>query len=100
MIRMVVVATTSLDCMPSKQFTTAPFRVLLTEAIFILDISGNVSGPESLEMFIMELLIIRGGGTPLGPTDVTGVVACVIFSGKTGNSHLRKLSDVLQVSSS
>ena len=95
-----VIATMSIDVDPSKQFTTVPFRPMLTESTVTLDISGKTFGPESLENVIMELLIVRGGGTPLEPADVTGVVSCVIFSGKTVNSHLRKMSDDVHVSSS
>ena len=40
---MVVVATESVDDMPSKQFTTVLFRPLLTEAIVIRDINGKLS---------------------------------------------------------
>ena len=97
---MVVVATASVDVDPSKHFTTVPFRPLLTESTVTLNTSGKTFGPESLENVIMEPLIIRGGGTPLVPADVTGVVACVIFSGKIVNSHLRKMSDDVHVSSS
>ena len=69
MIQIVVVATIFVDIEPSKQFTTAPFRPLLTEGIITLDISGETSGPESLEKGIMELVTVRGGGMPLGPTE-------------------------------
>ena len=100
MIRIVVVATTSVDVDPSKHFTTVPFRPMLTEATVTLDISGKTFGPESLENVITEPLIIRGGGIPLGPIDVIGVVVSVVFSGKTVNSHLRKMSDDVHVSSS
>ena len=62
------------DFEPSKQFTTVPFRPLFTGLTTILDISGRTFGPESLEKVIMELLILRGGGIPLTPVDVTGVV--------------------------
>ena len=68
------VATESVDVVPSKQFTTVPFRPLLTGRTTILDISGMTFGPESLEKMIMEFLIVRGGGRPLVPIDVMGVV--------------------------
>ena len=68
------VATESVDVEPSKQFTTVPFRPLLTGLTIIVDISGRIFGPESLEKVIMELLIVRGGGIPLVPIDVMGVV--------------------------
>ena len=69
-----VVATDSVDDMPSKQFTTVPFRPLLTGLTVILDTSGELPGPESLEKVIMELLIVRGGGIPLLPADVMDTV--------------------------
>ena len=71
MIRMIVVATDSVDNMPSKQFTTVPFRPLLTGLTTILDISGKLFEPESLEKVIMEVLIVRDGGVPVLPTEVT-----------------------------
>ena len=99
MILITDVATTSVDVEPSKQFTTVPFGPMLTEATVTLDISGKTFGPESLEKVIMEPLIIRGGGIPLGPTDVI-IAMCDVFSGKTVNSHLRKMFDNVHVSSS
>ena len=54
------VATESVDVELSKQFTTVPFRPLLTGLTTILDISGRTFGPEGLEKMIMELLIVRG----------------------------------------
>ena len=58
---MFVVATDSVDdTPPSKQFTTVPFRPLLTGLIVILDINGEIFGPESLEKVIMEVLIVSG----------------------------------------
>ena len=57
-----VVATDSVDLEPSKQFTTVPFRRLLTGLIIILDISGKLSVPESLEAVKVELLIVTTGG--------------------------------------
>ena len=96
---MVVVATISVDVDPSKQFTTVPFSPLLTESTVALDISGKIFGPESLEKVIMEPLIVRGGGIPLGPADVI-IAMCDVFSAKTVNSHLRKMFDNVHVSSS
>ena len=84
---MVVVATESVDDMPSKQFTTVLFRPLLTGLTTVLDISGMTFGPESLKKVIMEPLIISGGDEPLVPTDMIGTVVWVIFSGKRVNSH-------------
>ena len=69
----VVVATVSVEDDPSKQLTTVPFRPLLTGLTTILDISGELFGPESLERLNVEELIISGGGIPLLPTDVMGV---------------------------
>ena len=88
MILMVVVATESVDSMPSKQFTTVPLRPLLTGLIVTLDTSGDSFWPESLEKVIIELLKVSGGGTPLVPADVMGVVVWIILSGKPVNSHL------------
>ena len=73
-ILMMVVATESVDDMPSKQFTTVPFRPLLTGLTATLDIRGELSWQEGLEKVIMELLKVSGGGTPLGPADETGIV--------------------------
>ena len=42
MILMVVVATESVDDMLSKQFTTVPFRPLLTGLTTILDTNGEL----------------------------------------------------------
>ena len=73
------VATESVDIEPSKQLTTVPFRALLTGLITILDISGKLPGPESLEAVNVELLIITSRGMPLGPMDVrTATIAGVI----------------------
>ena len=60
MICMVVVATESVDDMPSKQFTTVPFRPLLTGLNTVLDINGRTFGPESLEKVITEPLNVNG----------------------------------------
>ena len=87
MILMMVVDTELIEDMPSKQFTTVPFRPLLTELTTVLDISGRTFGPESLEKVIMEPLIIRGVDEPLVPTDKIGTVVWVIFSGRIVNSH-------------
>ena len=100
MILMVVVATESVDDMPFKQFTTVPFRLLLTRLTVTLDTSGELFWPESLKKMIIEELIINGGGTPLVPADETGTVVWVIFSGKTVNSHLWTVPDEVHVSSS
>ena len=79
----------SVDDVPSKQFTTAPFRLLLTELTVILDTSGKLPVPESLEAVNVELLIVTSGGTPLGPIDVMTVIVEVIVSGIiTLTSHL------------
>jgi hypothetical protein len=43
-----------------KHFTTVPFRALLTGLTVILDISGKINGPESLEKVIVEVLILSG----------------------------------------
>ena len=43
MIRIVVVATDSVNDMPSKQFTTVPFMSPVTGLTTILDISGELS---------------------------------------------------------
>ena len=90
MIWMVVVATESVDDIPTKQFTTVPFISLFTALTTILDISGELPSPESLEKVIIEEVpIVSGeGGTPLAPIDVMGVVVWVTFSGKVVNSHL------------
>ena len=85
---MVTVATESVDDEPSKQFTTVPFRPLLTGLTTTLDIRGELFGPESLEKVNVEVLIVIGPGTPLEPADVTGSAMWVTFSGKTVNSHL------------
>ena len=71
---MVVVVTKSVDDMPSKQFTTVPFRPLLTELTTILDTNGELFGPESLKKLTMEVLTVNRGGTPLVPADVMGTV--------------------------
>ena len=72
MILMMVVATESVDDMPSKQFTTVPFRLLLTGLTTDLDTSGVLPWPESLENVTIELLKISGSvGIPLGPVDMT-----------------------------
>jgi hypothetical protein len=65
MILMIVVATDSVDDEPSKQFTTVPFRLLVTGLTVILDIRGKLSSPESLEAVKVALLITTGGGIPL-----------------------------------
>ena len=57
---MTVVAKDSVANDPSKQLTTAPFRPLLTGLTVILDISGKLSLPESLEAVNVELLIVTG----------------------------------------
>ena len=76
---MTVVANDSVDNDPSKHLTTAPFRLLLTGLTVILDISGKLSLPESLEAVNVELLIVTGWCTPLGPMDVkTAIVVFVV----------------------
>ena len=70
-ILMVAVATKSVDDMPSKQFTTVPFRSLLTGLTVTLDTNGRTSWLESLEKVITELLNVRGVGIPLVPSDMT-----------------------------
>ena len=58
---MVVVATETVDDKPpSKQFTTVPFRPLLTGLTIALDTSGKIFGSESLEKVIVEVLIVSG----------------------------------------
>ena len=99
MILMVVVATESVDDMPSKQFTTVPFKPLLTGLTTILDIRGELPWPDNLEKVIVDVLILSGRGIPLTPIAVMGVVVYIIFSGKTMNSHLWFISVVLQISS-
>ena len=88
---MVVVATTS---RLSVHFTTVPFRPPLTGLIVILDISGKIFSPESLEAVNMELLILTVRGTLLGPTGVMGASELV------KNSHVRNLPVVVHISSS
>jgi hypothetical protein len=78
MILMIVVATDSVDDEPSKQLTTVSFRCVLTGLTTILDISGKLSLPESLEVVNIELLIITGGGVPPRPIDEMGVSVEVI----------------------
>jgi hypothetical protein len=78
MILMVVVATDSVDDEPSKQFTTAPSRPLVTGLIVILDLRGMLSSPESLEAVKMASLIVTSGGTPLGPMDVKRAISVVV----------------------
>ena len=58
MILMVVVATDSVDDVPSKQLTTVPFSAALTGLTTILVISGKLFGLESLEVVNVELLIL------------------------------------------
>ena len=87
MILMMVVDTELIEDTPSKQFTTVLFRPLLTGLTTVLDISGRILGPESLEKVITEPLIISGGDEPLVPTDMIGADEWVIFSGKIVNSH-------------
>ena len=53
MIVIVVEATETVDDTPSKQFTTVPFRPLLTGLTIDLDTSGELSWPESLEKVIV-----------------------------------------------
>ena len=67
---MVVIATELVALEPSKQFTTASFRSLVTGLTIILDMRGKLSLPESLEKVNMELVIIIGGSSPPGPMDV------------------------------
>ena len=69
MMSIVLVATDSVEEEPSKQLTIVPFRLLLTGTIIILDISGKVSGSESLGAVKVELLIITTGDTLLLPMD-------------------------------
>ena len=89
MILMVVVATDSIDDEPSKQLTTVSFRLLLTGLAVILDISGKLSGPESLVAVKVELLIVTTGGSPLEPMDERTVILVVIATGMlTVTSHL------------
>ena len=102
MIVIVVVATMSVDIEPSKQFTTVPFRPLLTGLIISLDIRsrGRIFGPEGLkEVNVMSLILPGIGGTPLGPTDVI-VALCDTLSGIIVSCHLRKMSDDVHISSS
>ena len=75
---MVVVASDSVDDVPSKQLTTAPFRPLLTGLTVILDISGKLSLPESLEAVNVELSIVTSRGRPLGPMDEKTAIVVVI----------------------
>ena len=76
---MVVVATDSVDDVPSKQLTTAPFRPLLTGLTIILDTSGKLSVPESLEAVNVELLIIIGGDVPPRPMDEkTAIMVAIV----------------------
>ena len=102
MIRMVVVAD-SVDGKPSKQFTTVPFRPLLTGLTVILDISGKLSRLESLEKVNVVVLIVTGGGAPLEPADSTGAGVYVMtdpLSEMAVNSHLKSSPVVLHISSS
>jgi hypothetical protein len=62
----------------SKQFTTAPFRPLVTGLMVSLVLRGKLSLPEILEAVKLELLIITRGGTPLGPTDVKRAISVVV----------------------
>jgi hypothetical protein len=78
MILMIVVATDSVAIEPSKQFTTAPSRPLVTGLTVILDIRGKLSLPESLETVKMALLISTDRIPPLGPMDVMTVTVVVI----------------------
>jgi hypothetical protein len=55
---MVVVATDSVEDVPSKQFTKVPFRFVLTGLITILVTNGKLSSLESLEVVNIELLIV------------------------------------------
>jgi hypothetical protein len=66
----IVVATDSVANEPSKQFTTVPFRSVLTGLIIILDINGMLPSSESLDVFNVELLITA---VRPGPVDVMGV---------------------------
>ena len=76
---MVVVDTELVADEPSRQLTTAPFRSLVTGLTIILDIRGKLSLPESLEKVNVELMIIVGGSSPLGPMDVkTAILLKVI----------------------
>ena len=99
MILMVVVATESVDDVPSIQFTTVPFSPLFTVLTTDLDTNGELFWPESLEKVIMELLIVSGGVTPLVPADVRAAV-WVVFSCKTVNSHRWTIPDEVHLSSS
>ena len=87
---MVVVANELIAVEPSKQFTTAPFRTLVTGLTIILDIRGKLSLPESLEAVRVELLIVTCRSAPLGPMDVkTAIPVKVIVCGIiTVTSHL------------
>ena len=64
------VATESVDVVPSKHFTTVPFKLLLAGLIVILDTSGKLSVSESVEAVKVELLISTSGSKPLGTMDV------------------------------
>ena len=83
---MIVVATDSVDDDPSKQFTTAPFRPLLTGLTVILDTSGKLSLPESLKAVNVALLIVTGGSTPLEIKDEKTAIAPMAII--RGTSHL------------
>ena len=76
---MIVVASDSVDNVPSKQLTTALFRPLLTGLTVILDISGKLSLPESLEAVNVELSIVTSRGTPLGPMDVKVAISPMLI---------------------
>ena len=58
MILMVIVATDSVDDVPSKQLTTVPFSAALTGLITILVINSKLFRSESLEVVNVELLIL------------------------------------------
>ena len=65
----IYVVADSVDTEASKHLTTVPFGLLPTGLIAILDISGKLSGPESLGAVKVELLIVTTMGTPLLPMD-------------------------------
>ena len=69
MTSIVVVA----DCSDARALTHLiwlPFRPLATGLIIILDISGKLPGPESLEeLNVVELIVIGPESTPLDPAD-------------------------------
>ena len=102
-IRMVV-ATDSDGTSTSTHFTSTPFRPSLTGLIVIIDISGVLSWAEILEEVNLVELAVTGGGTPLGPFDVTMGMTLNGIAGSlsriTVNSHLKNDPVTLHVRSS